>query len=182
MIKKNKICKIKVHEWLKERKLKVKIIWERREHEGKEKESVSWTMSPQQCTASASGKSRLVIVLIGWRVDCNATRYVSLRWFSALLLFKSCCCFDCVFFILHLFCVTCTTSAAWLKNSHSWWSALGFFFWFLVSLIKQIWPVCCCSITPYWAACLQTSTTSSCRPFRPALSRSRSDKSLRVCI
>lgn len=49
---------------------------------------------------------------------------------------------------------------------------------FYQSLNKQIWPVCCCSITPYWAACLQTSTTSSCRPFRPVLSHNR----YRLCL
>lgn len=35
----------------------------------------------------------------------------------------------------------------------------------------------CFSTTPYWAVCLRTSTTSSSRPSRPALCRSRWDKS-----
>lgn len=35
------------------------------------------------------------------------------------------------------------------------------------------------SITPSWAACLQTSMTSSSHPFRPALSHNRSDTSLK---
>lgn len=48
-----------------------------------------------------------------------------------------------------------------------------FFFFSYLRVNEQVLSVPSCSITPYWAACLQTSTTSSSRPFRPALSLNR---------
>lgn len=49
--------------------------------------------------------------------------------------------------------------------------------------IRDLWQTgtLCFSTTPYWAACLQTSTTSSSHPSRPVLCRSRSGKSPR-CV
>lgn len=70
---------------------------------------------------------------------------------------QSCCCFDCV----HVLLLGCFCASRMTPVEHT-----PHFDFFSFSS----------SITPYWAVCLQTSTTSSFRPPRPAPCPNRSDR------
>lgn len=65
-----------------------------------------------------------------------------------------------MFYVKHIPCVNSVTC---------WWFWITVFTW----PTKHVLRACCCSITPWWAVCLQTSMTSTCHPFKPVLFHNR---------